>query len=125
MVENSSFLPHFLEHFVQLGLTDQPLSLERRGLLLYNFCKDNYPSYQTAVSIAWIEAGMSLKKVPAERVKTKRQVAPKQWQVIYGTYKETLRLCCLPTTSESGYWFGFESEEQKIKPVFKATTGSV
>ena len=96
--------------------------MEKRGLILYEFCKHNYPEYQLDASIAWIEAGMSLKKLPAEKVKTKRQVPPENWQVLYGQYKENLRLCFLPINEETnqGYWFGFESEIQKPEPVFKA-----
>ena len=30
--------------------------------------KNHYPDYVTQVSIAWIEAGMSLKKIPAEKI---------------------------------------------------------
>ena len=124
MLENEHFLHHFLDHLMQIGLIDQPLSLEKRGLILYEFCKQNYPAYQTQVSIAWIEAGMSLKKLPAEKVKTKRQIPPETWITIYGKYKETLRLCFLPANQEgqAGYWFGFESEIQKAEPVFKALT---
>ena len=98
------------------------MSLEKRGIILYEFCKKNYPLYQTDVSIAWIEAGMSLKKIPAEKIKTKRQIPPASWKVIYGEYKENLRLCFLPLDESTGqgYWFGYESETQKIKPVFKA-----
>ena len=64
---------------------------------------------------------VSLKKAPAEKVRTKRQVPPEKWEIVYGTYRENLRLCFLPTDeAEHGYWFGFESEIQKIQPVFKA-----
>ena len=123
ILENPSFLHEFLNHLVQTDVIDTPLSLERRGLILYDFCKSQYPDYLTQVSIAWIEAGMSLKKAPAEKVRTKRQVPPESWEVIYGSYREKLRLCFLPTDEEGhGYWFGFESEIQKIQPVFKATT---
>ncbi len=123
ILENPSFLHEFLNHLVQTDVIDTPLSLERRGLILYDFCKSQYPDYLTQVSIAWIEAGMSLKKAPAEKVRTKRQVPPESWEVIYGSYRENLRLCFLPTDEEGhGYWFGFESEIQKIQPVFKATT---
>lgn len=122
ILENPSFLHEFLNHLVQTDVIDTPLSLERRGLILYDFCKNKFPDYLTQVSIAWIEAGMSLKKAPAERVRTKRQVPPESWEVIYGSYRESLRLCFLPTDGEGhGYWFGFESEIQKIQPVFKAT----
>ena len=116
------FLAHFLEHLTEGNLIDQPMSLEKRGLVLYEYCKRFYPTYQTQASIAWIEAGMSLKKQPAERVKTKHQVPPENWEIIQGTYHEKLKLCFLPTDQEAqhGYWFGFETETQQIKPVFKA-----
>ena len=121
ILENPRFLHELLDHLVQADIIDTPLSLERRGLILYNFCKNYYPDYLTQVSIAWIEAGMSLKKVPAEKVRTKRQVPPESWEVIYGSYREKLRLCFLPVDEDGhGYWFGFESEIQKIEPVFKA-----
>ena len=122
MLENKHFLSDFLNHLINIGLIDQPLRLERRGMILYDFCKKNYPDYQTKVSIAWIEAGMSLKKIPAEKVKTKRQLPPENWTIIYGEYKESLRLCYLPMhqDEEQGFWFGYESEIQKAEPVFKA-----
>lgn len=122
MLENKHFLSDFLNHLINIGLIDQPLSLEKRGIILYDFCKKNYPDYQTKVSIAWIEAGMSLKKIPAEKVKTKRQLPPENWTIIYGEYKESLRLCYLPMhqDGEQGFWFGYESEIQKAEPVFKA-----
>lgn len=121
IVEQEQFLPDFLQHLVQISSIDQPLSLEKRGLILYDFCKQHYPAYRVEVSIAWIEAGMSLKKLPAEYVKTKRQLPPHEREVIYGEYKEDLRWCFLPTDdTHEGYWFGFESNTQKSEPVFKA-----
>lgn len=122
IVENEPFLPLFLEHLIQRNLIDQPMSLEKRGLVLYEFCGSHYPAYLTSITIAWIEAGMSLKKKPAEKVRTKRQMPPEQWNIIYGEYKPSLRLCFLPMDEEkqTGYWFGFESEIQKAEPVFKA-----
>ena len=122
ILNDDNFLHLFLIHLIQRSLIDQPMSLEKRGLILYEFCKTNYPTFQTAVSIAWIEAGMSLKKAPAENVKTKHQVPPENWEVIYGEYKESLRLCFLPMNEnkEQGYWFGYESEAQIPRPIFKA-----
>ena len=71
-----------------------------------------------------LEAGMSLKKTPAEKVKTKHQIPPEKWEVIYGGYKSNLRLCFLPLdeNTKCGYWFGFETEIQRTFPVFKAKT---
>lgn len=124
ILNDPAFLYDFLDYLTNINLIDQPMSLEKRGLILYEYCKLHYPEYQIAASNAWIEAGMSLKKLPAEKVKTKRQVPPESWEVIYGQYKDNLRLCFLPVSEEtgSGYWYGFESEIQQIKPVFKAKT---
>lgn len=122
ILHDARFLPAFLAYLTNRNLIDQPMSLEKRGTVLYEFCKTHYPAFQTSVTIAWIEAGMSLKKQPAEKVRTKRQTPPEHWKVIYGTYKSSLRLCFLPcdNTGEQGYWYGFESEIQKPEPVFKA-----
>ena len=124
ILNDEQFLHRFLTYLTKANLIDQPMSLEKRGLILYEFCKQNYPEYQIQASIAWIEAGMSLKKLPAEKVWTKRQIPPATWNIIYGEYKESLLLCFLPADEkgEHGYWFGFESEIQKASPVFKART---
>ena len=124
ILNDKQFLHRFLAYLTKVNLIDQPMSLEKRGLILYEFCKQNYPEYQIQATIAWIEAGMSLKKIPAEKVWTKRQIPPATWNIIYGEYKESLRLCFLPADEkgEHGYWFGFESEIQKASPVFKART---
>ena len=124
LMEEPTFLKAFLKYLEEISVIDQPLSLERRGLILYQFCKKHYPSWKQRITVAWMEAGMSLKKEPAEQVRTRRQVKPEQWNVHYGTYKESLRLCFLPDSEESdrGLWFGYESEIQQIHPVFKADT---
>ena len=124
ILNDEQFLHRFLAYLTKANLIDQPMSLEKRGLILYEFCKQNYPEYQIQAAIAWIEAGMSLKKLPAEKVWTKRQIPPATWNIIYGEYKESLRLCFLPADEkgEHGYWFGFESEIQQASPVFKART---
>jgi hypothetical protein len=122
ILKENGFLNHFLNHLTAANLIDQPMSLEKRGLVLYEYCKKYLPNYQLQASIAWIEAGMSLKKQPAERVKTKHQTPPEHWTVLQGNYHERLKLCFLPTDFENnhGYWFGFETETQKVLPVFKA-----
>lgn len=124
ILNDEQFLHRFLAYLTKANLIDQPMNLEKRGLILYEFCKQNYSEYQIQAAIAWIEAGMSLKKLPAEKVWTKRQIPPATWNIIYGEYKESLRLCFLPADEkgEHGYWFGFESEIQKASPVFKART---
>lgn len=123
IVEEPDFLTRFLNHLIQIGVIDQPMGLERRGILLYQFCKAHYPHFLTAMSRAWIEAGMSLKKEPAERVRTKHVTPPEVWTVRTGTYRDDLRLCKLPAPEERRcYWYGFETESQQLRPVFTAVS---
>lgn len=116
----TDFLHRFLDYLTEHNYIDQPMSLERRGELLYLFCRDNYPAYVTAITMAWIEAGMSLKKRPAEGVRTKRMQPPAEWTVWFGEYNESLRLCFLPTTDGHGYWYGYDTTVQCPTPIFKA-----
>ncbi len=120
IVHEEDFLRRFLRYLTEHNYIDQPMSLERRGELLYLFCLDYYPLYQVEASVAWIEAGLSLRKKPAERVQRGHLHPPADWQVEYGKYDETLRLCYLPADGGWGYWFGYDSTAQRSAPIFKA-----
>ncbi len=121
IIHEEDFLHRFLDYLTTYNYIDQPLSLERRGELLYLFCRDHYPAYTTEATVAWIEAGMSLRKTPAEHVVRGRPQPPADWQVLYGVYDESLRLCHLPTGPDGqGYWFGYDSTSQRPAPIFKA-----
>lgn len=120
ILNNPGFLNHFLCYLTEHNYIDQPMSLEHRGELLYIFCLDHYSSYVTAVTMAWIEAGMSLKKRPAEHVRTGRLSLPAAYEVLYGEYSDALRLCFLPTDGEHGFLFGYDTTAQRLAPIFKA-----
>lgn len=123
MLDNQDFLHSFLHYLTEHNYIDQPMSLERRGELLYLYCREYYPHCVRDVTIAWIEAGMSLKKRPAEGVRTKHVQPATDWTVLNGEYTEHLRLCFLPTDGEGyGYWFGYDTTSQCPTPVFKAVT---
>ena len=122
ILEEEDFLHRFLAYLTQHNYIDQPMSLERRGELLYLFCCEHYPHRVTDAAVAWIEAGMSLKKRPAEGVRTKHVQPVEGWNVLYGEYSERLRLCYLPIGEEGcGYWFGYDTTVQCPTPVFKAS----
>jgi len=121
IIHEEDFLHRFLDYLTVHNYIDQPLSLERRGELLYLFCRDHYPAYTTEATVAWIKAGMSLRKTPAEHVVRGRLQPPADWQVQYGVYDESLRLCHLSTGPDGqGYWFGYDSTSQRPAPIFKA-----
>ena len=121
ILERADFLHRFLQYLTEHNYIDQPMSLERRGELLYLFCQKHYPDYVIDVTVAWIEAGMSLKKRPAEGVRTKHIHPSEEWNVVYGECSEKLRLCFLPIDDEGhGYWFGYDTTSQCVVPIFRA-----
>lgn len=127
------FLFRFLEYLTMHNYIDQPMSLERRGELLYLFCMDNYASHALAVTEAWIEAGMSMRKRPAEKVKSGKAIAEEfdKWitchantHAVYGEYNKALRMFFLPTDDGgNGIWYGYENTAQHSAPVFKMVAG--
>lgn len=127
------FLIRFLEYLTMHNYIDQPMSLERRGELLYLFCMDNYACHAPTVTEAWIEAGMSLRKRPAEKVKSGKAVAEEfdiwitchaNTHAVYGEYNKALRMFFLPTDDGgNGIWFGYENTAQHSAPVFKMVAG--
>lgn len=121
IIEQPDFLLRFLEHLQDLHVIDQPMALDRRGVILYEFCKSNYPEYVPLVAQAWIEGGLSLKKQPAEHVRTKHVSPPEEWNIVFGEYHEQLRLCVYaPPEAKEYVWYGYDSLAQNPRPVFKA-----
>lgn len=121
IIEQPDFLLRFLEHLQDLHVIDQPMALDRRGVILYEFCKKHYPEYAPLVAQAWIEGGLSLKKQPAEHVRTKHVSPPEKWNIVFGEYQEQLRLCVYaPPGAKEYVWYGYDSQVQNSRPVFKA-----
>ena len=123
--EDNSFVRSFTEHLQSIMVLDSPLSLERRGVILYEYCKKYYSNKLADLSIAWIEAGYSLKKEPAGKViKIKHLDAYLsdnncQLSVQYGTLSPSHRYYLL-TTPNKKIIFGYDSEVHQPSPLFKA-----
>lgn len=121
IIEQPDFLVRFLKHLQDLHVIDQPMALHRRGVILYEFCKSDYPDYVPLVAQAWIEGGLSLKKQPTEHVRTKHVSPPEEWNIVFGEYHEQLRLCVYaPPGAKESVWYGFDSQVQNPCPIFKA-----
>ncbi len=64
--ENSDFLDKFLDYLIAKEVLEKPISLDRRGSLLFDFCKNRMDGrYTEAISLAWIDNGMSLRREEA------------------------------------------------------------
>ena len=104
---------------------DSPLSLERRGVILYEYCKVHHPQHVTEVSIAWIEAGCSLKKEPAGNIVKIKNLevymaeTGVQMEVRYGSADPSHRYFLL-TSPDGRFIFGYDSGQHHPSPVFSA-----
>ena len=122
---NENFIMNFTQHLRDIMVLDSPLSQERRGVILYNYCMEHHPDRATDVSIAWIEAGHSLKKEPAgDIVKIKNLEGylnehQEHMNIVYGTAEASHRYFLL-TSSGRRVIFGYDSLVHQPEPVFRA-----
>ena len=100
------FLDSFLHFLMHEQLLEQPLSMERRGLLLYDFCTTHYPIWLPEISAAWITAGYSLKKAPGQHAVPYRY---------HNQINPDIRYFHL-TTPSGDYWFGFDRTQERRGP---------
>ncbi len=114
------FLHDYLYYLWDKDVLEQPLSMERRGMLLYDFCRTrSYETYLTDLSVAWVEAGLSLRKGPGASLVAYRGELPGKATAEKGTYCSGMRLYRLQGT-ETVYWFGYDRRQQHSYPVFRA-----
>ncbi len=122
---DEGFIMNFTRHLRDIMVLDSPLSQERRGIILYEYCRQYYPKKVTDVSIAWIEAGHSLKKEPAgDVIKIKNlegYLADHQAKmtVSYGQAVPSYRYFLL-TSGGRRLIFGYDSEVHHPEPAFRA-----
>lgn len=117
IVHDERFLPDFLAWLEELDVLEQPLSLEKRGALLYEFCESRYPEYLTDISVAWIVAGIPFAKEPSRRLKPWNGGVPTGITVLAGEYTDIMRMYYLPDEVKE-YWFGFDRGRSASKPLF-------
>ena len=125
--EYEGFVMNFTAHLNDMMVLDSPLSQERRGVILYEYCRKFHPEKLTDVSIAWIEGGFSLKKEPAgEIIKIKNieaYITDNQYNITveYGERNPSHRYYLL-TSEDNKYIFGYDSEVHQPAPVYKCKT---
>lgn len=113
------FLPAFLAWMEERELLEQPLSLEKRGLLLYEFCGERYPAFLDEISVAWVLAGIPLAKEPGGRVHPWKDALPADAETLEGKCAEAMRLYHF-AGSGADYWFGFDRAKSASRPLFAA-----
>lgn len=118
------FIRDFTDYLKTRMVLDSPVSIERRGILLYEYCRERNPEKMVEVSVAWIEGGLSLKKEPAgEIIRIKHLEAFMEsgnlhLERIYGRPDPSHRYFLLKY-AERRILFGFDSQNHQPSPVFK------
>lgn len=126
IIEDRNFMMDFTAYLRDKMVLDSPSSVERRGVILYHYCRDRYPEMLLSVSISWIMAGFSLKKDPAGNIiKVKNIYAfltenGLTMDVEYGTFNVSDRHFIL-TSGTVRYLFGYDSATHHPEPVFMAS----
>ena len=111
------FLSDFLRWMEERELLEQPLSLERRGALLYEFCEERYPMFLTDISVAWVVAGIPFAKEPSKRLKPWSKEVPRDVENVMGEYENVMRVYHLPGEKEE-FWFGFDRGKSASRPLY-------
>lgn len=123
---DKDFIIRFTEHLKALMVLDSPVSLERRGVILYEYCRIHYPEKLADVSVAWIEAGFSLKKEPAGKILRIKHLGAfleeesLLMSVVYGQPEPSHRYYMLASDGRR-ILFGYDSESHQPSPVFMAS----
>ena len=116
-----AFLKDFTAYLKESMMLDSPVSLERRGVILYEYCLKHRPE----VSVAWIQGGFSLKKEPAGNVikikhlNTFLEEFACKMHCHYGEPSQTHRYY-LYTSEARKVLFGYDAETHQPAPVFMA-----
>lgn len=125
MIDDAGFIIEFTNHLINMMVLDSPVSLERRGVILYEYCKINHPEKVTAVSTAWIEGGFSLKKEPAGNITRIKHLEAfmdennLHMRTRYGKACPSHRYYIL-AASDRKILFGYDSQAHHQAPVFMA-----
>lgn len=123
---DQTFLMHFTEHLRDMMILESPVSLERRGVILYEYCKEEYPEKLADVSIAWIMAGFSLKKEAAGEITKVKHIEAflddnsYKMTTIYGKASASLRYYLMKSKGRK-MMFGYDSETHQPTPSFMAS----
>ena len=125
VLSDEEFLMSFTRHLKDIMVLDSPLSLERRGVILYEYCKAHRPDMLPEISVAWIMAGCSLKKEPAGHITKIKNIEAYLSEtglilnVLQGRFNPSDRHFLL-TAPDRKIIFGYDSENHQPAPASMA-----
>ena len=125
IIDYPNFLTGFTDHLKQMMVLESPVSIERRGVILYEYCLSYYPEMAADASQAWISAGFSLKKQPAGNTARIKDIDAfisddtVRLSVCYGEILPSHRYYQFISENKR-FIFGYDSQIHQASPVFMA-----
>ena len=113
------FLPAFLAWLEEREALEQPLGLEKRGALLYEFCAGRFPAFLDEITVAWVLAGIPLAKEPGGGVRPWSGALPVGLEALLGEPSPGMRFYHLRGAA-ADYWFGFDRARSASRPLYAA-----
>lgn len=86
------FIEHFTNWLDSKGVLQSLLSIEKRGLLLYEYCAQFQPQLLEAHTLAWIDADLTLKKYPIKNLRRWMNEIPSNSIILRGSYSSEMYL---------------------------------
>lgn len=117
VLADPAFLGHFLFWMIGRQALDAPLSLEKRGFLLFAYCREHCPDMRDDLAVLWVKNGLSLKREVTAGIEPWSRPLPGNVRTEAGAYRSGMRLYRLPL-SGGEYWFGFDRGVSHSAPLF-------
>lgn len=112
IAKNVDFLKNLTAHITSIGMIDNPMSQERRGTILYEYCKAHYPDKVILVTCDWIKGGLSLKKGAGEGTKQAEGEIPTELKDL----NETARIY-YKKIEDRTIWLAYDRSIQHSEPI--------
>ncbi len=99
--EEPDFLANYTEELYLSDFAGTLYSYESKAMMLYNYCRRYYPKHLQMLSLGWICNGLSIKKEPAQNLKS--------WKITEEKIKNPL---FEPENYQNSYWWMDIGEER-------------
>ncbi len=115
MGEHRSFIVDFCQYIDSKELFAKPLSLEKKSLLLLDFCKECYPQLVDMITKYWIISGLSMNKLSVDIKNYNELEEPNSVAVELGAFDGRHR-----NYTYKNFIWGYDRTKERQKPVYFA-----
>lgn len=118
--EDICFMQTFVDWLTGKGVLDSPLSMEKRGLLLFEFIAEYDSGYLPAVAVSWLTGGLPVKKIPFRVFESFDETQLAAAECISGVYTPETKCYAIRDGKNNADLtiIGFNQQTGSSKPVY-------